>query len=110
MLPSTVGNGQKRTKITKEISLPIRVSEPGQLNVGDFFESCSFHPCRVLNVDSTGCQLEGVSLVDGGAHRCNIRHCGLRLLSAKEASRWKELGPEDVVLPLEDQWWQKKNV
>ncbi|WP_371766340.1 hypothetical protein [Massilia sp.] len=86
--------------------MPIKLSKAGHLEVGDYFESCSFHPCVVSTIDDSGVQIEGISLVDGTTHCCNIRHCGLRALSKREAETWKDAGPEDVELPLNDRWWQ----
>ena len=85
--------------------MPIGINQPGALSVGDYFESCSFHPCLVTKVDATGVQVEGTSLVNGTVHHCNVRHCGLRSLSVEEANRWKLDGPEDMDLPTEERWW-----
>jgi hypothetical protein len=85
--------------------MPTRINQLGSLGIGDYFESCSFHPCLVSSIDSTGVQVEGISLVNGNVHYCNVRHCGLRALSVEEAIRWKLTGPEDVELPLEERWW-----
>ena len=86
--------------------MPLAVNKPGELAVGQFFESCSFHPCLCCEVDSAGVQIEGISLIDGKIHYCNIRHCGLRLLSTEEAIQWKLNGPADKSLAPERQWWQ----
>jgi len=88
--------------------VPIRVSKPGDLNVGDYFESCSFHPCVITNIDSTGVQIEGVSLVDNGTQHCNVRHCGIRSLTEQEARQWKQAGPADLELPMGERWWHHK--
>jgi hypothetical protein len=85
--------------------MPTRINQPGSLSIGDYFESCSFHPCLVSGVDSAGVQVEGISLVNGTLHCCNVRHCGLRALSLEEALRWRLKGPEDMELPLEERWW-----
>lgn len=85
--------------------MPIHINKPGHLSVGTYFESCSFHPYIVSNVDTTGVQIEGISLVDGRTHHCNVFHCGLRVFTEQEAITWKESGPEDVALPLEERWW-----
>lgn len=88
--------------------MPTRLHTPSQLKVGDYFESCSFHPCMVSAIEGDGVQIEGISLVDGTKHYCNIRHCGLRALSRDEAVVWKNSGPEDVELPLEERWWPQR--
>lgn len=90
--------------------MPIHVSEPGELQVGDFFEDCAYHPCLCIEVgdseDVAG--VYGISLVNGSGPRgCNIRHCGLRKLTLHEAIEWRLHGPRDVELPLKERWWLK---
>lgn len=85
--------------------MAIRVNKAGDLKIGNYFESCSFHPCIITNVDSAGIQVAGISLVDGSSHNCNVRHCGLRLLTEDEAQQWKQSGPTDVELPVDERWW-----
>lgn len=82
-----------------------RVNTPGSINVGDYFESCSFHPCICIAVDVTGRHIEGISLVDGGIQRCNVVHCGIRRLSLEEAISWKLSGPKDTDGMEVERWW-----
>jgi hypothetical protein len=83
-----------------------RLSTPGEISVGGFFESCNFHPCLCSRLDREGLDVEGISLVDGRVLSCNIRHCGLRRLSLEEAIAWKLNGPTDVDLGAKDRWWK----
>jgi hypothetical protein len=84
--------------------VPVRINQPGSLQVGQFFENCSFHPCVCSSVDEAGVQVEGVSLVNGGIGCCNVQHCGLRLLRPDEAVQWRISGPPDVELS-QGKWW-----
>ncbi len=85
--------------------MPTRISQPGSLQVGQFFESCSFQPCVCSSVDESGVHVEGISLVNGQILSCNVNHCGLRLLSPEEAVAWRLSGPPDVDLTKDEQWW-----
>ena len=38
-----------------------RINSEGKIQVGDFFESCSFHPCLCIEVDEGGVNIEGIS-------------------------------------------------
>lgn len=82
------------------------VNTPGDLQIGDFFESCNFHPCLCSELDRDGQDVEGISLVDGRLVNCSIRHCGLRRLSVDEAIAWKRGGLPDVELEPKDRWWK----
>jgi hypothetical protein len=82
-----------------------RVNTPGSIKVGDYFESCDFHPCLCIEVDETGRFLEGISLVDGHIQRCNVIHCGIRHLSLEEAISWKLTGPKNIGNNEIDKWW-----
>ena len=82
-----------------------RIDQPGFIQVGDFFESCSFHPCFCSAIDESGAHIEGISLVNGHLHSCNVRHCGIRTLTTQEAISWRLLGPDDTELPVAERWW-----
>ena len=83
-----------------------RVKQPHEIKVGQFYESCNFHPCLCSDVDEAGVQIQGISLVNGDILYCNILHCGLRLLTANEAISWKIYGPTDYKDIGEDKrWW-----
>lgn len=82
-----------------------RVQEPGSVRVGDYFESCSFHPCLCIEVDETGRNIEGISLVDGRIQNCSVVHCGIRTLTLREAIQWKLAGPKDCSEEIGTPWW-----
>lgn len=82
-----------------------RVNTPGSIKVGDYFESCSFHPCLCVEVDETGRNIEGVSLVDGHMQSCSVVHCGIRKLSLEEAISWNLSGPKDIGDIEVEKWW-----
>ena len=55
-----------------------------KLKVGDFIETCRYHPVLVTEVD--GDDILGISLIDGSyPNCCSIDHCGLLKLSLKDA-------------------------
>jgi hypothetical protein len=87
--------------------MPKQVSKPGELRPGDLFEDCRFHPCLCIDANSTDDVdgVQGISLVDGTACGCSIRHCGLRKLTIEEAVHWKYHGPRDQ--EVEDHWWER---
>lgn len=67
-----------------------------QVNVGDIYEDCAYHP--VLCTEADGDDIAGISLFDYSQPRsCSIQHCGVRVLSVDE-----------VVFKLErrDQWME----
>lgn len=66
-----------------------RINSAGKINVGDYFESCSFHPCLCIEVDESGRNIEGISLIDGHIQNCSAVHCGIRKLTIDEAIEWK---------------------
>ncbi|MGW1530903.1 hypothetical protein [Streptomyces aureus] len=58
-----------------------RTTDPGNPNniqVGDIYEDCSFHPVLCTAVDEVaGVVLSGISLIDGTYPRsCDALHCG----------------------------------
>ena len=86
--------------------MPEKVNIPNAIKVGDFFESCSFHPCLCISVDETGRHIEGISLVNGIVHNCNVVHCGIRKLSLREAVEWKLSGPKFIEnMEVDQPWW-----
>ncbi len=85
--------------------MPVDVTTIGDLEPGDFYEDCGYHPCLCIRVSDE--EIAGVSLVDGSYPRaCDIRHCGVRKLTFEEAMRWKFWGPLDKEVPYERQWWR----
>jgi hypothetical protein len=83
-----------------------RISSVGKIQAGDYFESCSFHPCVCIEVDETGRNIEGISLIDGHMQNCSVIHCGIRKLSFDEAIKWKIVGPQDLQgEKLTEKWW-----
>jgi hypothetical protein len=85
--------------------MPIKCNTPNSIKVGDYFESCTFHPCLCIEVDETGRNIEGISLVNGEIQNCSAVHCGVRLLNLKEAISWKLYGPEDAKEHVTEIWW-----
>lgn len=84
--------------------MPTPINNPREIQAGDYYEDCAFHPCLCIRVD--GDELLGVSLVDGTYPRgCSIGHCGVRRLSLQEALHWKFFGPSDQDVPSDRQWW-----
>ncbi len=78
----------------------------GQIQVGDYFESCSFHPCVCIEVDETGRNIEGISLIDGHIQNCSTTHCGIRKLTIDEAIEWKKSGPQKSEgCDIDNRWW-----
>ena len=83
-----------------------KVSHPGDIQPGDVFEGCSYHPCFCYEISDDREHVFGVSLVDGSTIQCNIFGCGVRKLTPAEAWRWKSEGPSDVELEPEHRWWK----
>ena len=87
--------------------MPQPVSQPGELQSGDLFEDCRYHPCLCTDGgaadDPDG--VYGISLVDGSPCGYSVWHCGLRKLTVEEAVHWKHHGPTDIELKSEDRWW-----
>lgn len=80
------------------------------INVGDFFEDCSFHPVLCLGVDYRSDDLWGISLIDGSYPRsCSFIHCGVRKLSLEEAWSIKMNGPsaeaDAALIDPDRRWW-----
>jgi hypothetical protein len=81
----------------------VTIDEPGDINPGDIYEDCAFHP--VLCTRNDGGVLMGISLIDATTPRtCDLKHCGVIRLSIDDviAARadWpgylarREAGPE----------------
>jgi hypothetical protein len=90
--------------------MPKHIKSGKEIHVGDFYEDCAFHPCLCISVgadkhDPDG--LEGISLVNGGVRCCSAEHCGVRLLTVKEAIHWKLHGPADEKLDAKERWWKE---
>lgn len=86
--------------------MPQKVSETGMIDLGEYFESCSFHPCLCIEIDDTGRNIEGISLVDGSIQSCSVIHCGLRKLTFAEAVHWKKEGPQEIGdIEIDNKWW-----
>lgn len=77
--------------------MPEQASRPGDIQPGDVFEDCRFHPCYCYDVDDDGTHAFGISLIDGSTWQCSLTGCGVRKLTPAEAWRWKSEGP-----PVED--------
>jgi hypothetical protein len=82
-----------------------------QIEVGDVFEDCSYHPVLCLGVDYKDDNIWGVSLIDGSFPRnCSLIHCGVRKLSLKEAWHIKLHGPSDEEaadrFEEDRRWWR----
>lgn len=68
----------KKIKSRKKNTIPLKVKQFVRFNifkVGDYYENCNYHPCRVTHVDHARDDLSGRSLWDGQIHNCSIRHC-----------------------------------
>lgn len=81
----------------------VTIDEPGDINPGDIYEDCAFHP--VLCTHNDRGVLMGISLIDATTPRtCDLKHCGVIKLSIDDviAARtdWpgylarREAGPE----------------
>jgi hypothetical protein len=75
--------------------MPKAVRQPGDIQPGDLFEDCRYHPCLCYDISDDGTSIFGISLVDGSTIQCSILHCGVRKLTPAEAWRWKSQGPAD---------------
>ncbi|MCE2570942.1 hypothetical protein [Motilimonas eburnea] len=83
-----------------------RINSEGIIKVGDYFESCCFHPCLCIEVDEYGSNIEGISLIDGHIQNCSAVHCGIRKLTIDEAIEWKKRGPQEIEgQQVENPWW-----
>jgi len=75
-----------------------KITNLGQLQLGEIYEDCDYHPCLCIRVD--GYEVFGISLIDGSYPRnCEIGRCGLVKLSIAEAIESK--GRKD--------WWKELN-
>ena len=89
--------------------------ENDKIEVGHFFEGCSFHPLVCIESDYENDSLMGISLVDGSMQSCSVRSCGVRKLTPREAITWRLRGPQDIDARCygdpdewepERQWWK----
>jgi len=63
----------------------VTIDQPGDINPGDIYEDCSFHP--VLCTHNDGEVLMGISLIDATAPRtCDLEHCGVIKLSIDDVN------------------------
>ena len=84
--------------------MPTSIKSHKDLQPGDYYEDCAFHPCLCTRVNDD--EINGISLVDGSSPRgCSAGHCGVRKLTFAEALHWKFFGPQDQKVPAESQWW-----
>ena len=90
--------------------MPVPVRHDHELQPGDYFEDCAYHPCLcVCSGDGT---VDGISLVDGSFPRnCGVPQCSVRKLTAEEAITWRLYGPQEVPPEfgetLSGAWWHK---
>ncbi len=80
------------------------IIQPGQI-----YEDCAYHPCLCLGTDEG--EVWGISLIDGSQPRsCDLRMCGVRILTLEEAWEIKKNGPADPEArdeyPTADRWWR----
>lgn len=78
------------------------------ISPGEIYEDCAFHPC--LCVGTSDGEVWGISLIDGSQPRsCDLRMCGVRILTPEEAWDIKCHGPSDVDVraeyPEDRRWW-----
>jgi hypothetical protein len=73
--------------------MPKVVRQPGDIQPGDLFEDCRYHPCLCYDISDDGDGIFGISLVDGSTWQCSIAGCRVRKLTPAEAWRWKSEGP-----------------
>jgi hypothetical protein len=85
--------------------MPEAMNQPGEIQPGDIFEDCYYHPCHCYDVSDNGESVFGISLVDGSTWQCSISHCGVRRLTPAEAWRWKSQRPADVEFEPGERWW-----
>ncbi len=80
--------------------MPEVVRQPGDIQPGDLFEDCRYHPCLCYDISDDGDGIFGISLVDGSTWQCRIAGCRVRKLTPAEAWRWKSEGPVvELTLP-----------
>jgi hypothetical protein len=86
--------------------MPQPVRSAADLQPGDIYEDCAYHPCLCVRIEED--DVEGISLVDGTVPRsCSIAHCGVRRLTPQEAWEWRLGGPADVELEPPYRWWDR---
>lgn len=78
------------------------------ISPGEIYEDCAFHPC--LCVGTGDGEVWGISLIDGSQPRsCDLRMCGVRILTPGEAWDIKCHGPSDADVraeyPEDRRWW-----
>jgi hypothetical protein len=52
--------------------MPEVVSRPGDIQPGNLFEDCRYHPCLCYDISGDGTAVFGISLVDGSTCQCSI--------------------------------------
>lgn len=61
----------------------VAIDQPGDINPGDIYEDCSFHP--VLCTHNDGEVVMGISLIDASSPRtCDLTYCGVIKLSIND--------------------------
>ena len=88
-----------------------KYDESGDLIIspGEIYEDCSYHPCLCLGTGNG--EVWGISLIDGSYPRsCDLRMCGVRILTLEEAWEIKRNGPTDAEVKadysVESRWWR----
>lgn len=77
---------------------------------GDCYEDCAYHPCLCTQVNPGDDEILGISLVDGSFPRaCSITHCRPKLLTLEEAITWKLKGPPEHNISEDKRWWMQIN-
>lgn len=79
------------------------------LEPGDIYEDCAYHPVLCIDVDYAEGDIWGISLIDGSQPRsCGILHCGVRKLTPAQAWNIKLNGPEDTEArdTIKNKWWK----
>jgi hypothetical protein len=89
-------------------SIEDTTKNPNEINVGDVYWDCSYHPvyCTELEEDDDG--VCGISLFDASTPRsCSIRHCGIRKLNIEQIL-WL-IEHKDEILNAEKIFIESKN-
>ena len=75
----------------------------------NYFESCNYHPCKIdkLRGWTTDGDIEGTSLVNGRFSSCSLTHCGVTLMSEREAFERRDFILAHGMLPYEVQYIRK---
>ena len=91
-------NNHARSRARKKFLLELY---PGFVH-GAIFESCSLHPCRIVDVNVNADHLVGVSLLTGTRQGCSLRHCGVYVMSPAEVQRsvdaWERDGERGLLI------------